>query len=136
MDVKIVLDTNVLISGVFFGGTPGKILNVWRKGKVQLFVSPEIFEEYEEVCHELAARYPGINVGPLLNLIKKYAHWLNPSSMDVPSCDDLSDVKFLQCAIEGHVDFIVSGDKHLLRLNGYKNLKIFRPSEFVNHHFH
>ena len=48
--MKIVLDTNVLISGIYFSGTPGTILQAWRSGKFQLAVSVEILEEYLNVA--------------------------------------------------------------------------------------
>jgi putative PIN family toxin of toxin-antitoxin system len=44
--MRVILDTNVFVSGVFFGGQPGKILTAWRNGKIRLFLSPEILEEY------------------------------------------------------------------------------------------
>jgi predicted nucleic acid-binding protein len=46
--VKIILDTNVFISGVFFGGPPYQILDAWRNGKVDIILSEEIFAEYQQ----------------------------------------------------------------------------------------
>ena len=54
--MRIVLDTNVFISGVFFGGPPGKILEAWRDARVRPVLSAEIFEEYRRVGVELRAR--------------------------------------------------------------------------------
>jgi len=51
--VKIVLDTNVVVSGVFFGGVPGRILSAWSAGKLALVLSPSILEEYRRVGNEL-----------------------------------------------------------------------------------
>jgi putative PIN family toxin of toxin-antitoxin system len=67
--VKIVLDTNVFVSGVFFGGPPGKILDAWHDGRVDVAVSPEILAEYERVGQELAAQFPGVDLSPFLKLI-------------------------------------------------------------------
>lgn len=53
--MKVVLDTNVLISGIFWKGTPRKILDEWSKGKFQLVVTPNIFTEYQRVGEELGA---------------------------------------------------------------------------------
>jgi putative PIN family toxin of toxin-antitoxin system len=52
--VRVVLDTNVLVSGVFFGGLPGRILEAWRDGKLTLIVSPAILDEYLRVGRVLA----------------------------------------------------------------------------------
>ena len=67
--MKIILDTNVLISGIFFTGPPYQILKAWRDGKVILVVSPEILEEYQRVGEELANKYPSVNIQPFLNLV-------------------------------------------------------------------
>jgi putative PIN family toxin of toxin-antitoxin system len=60
--MKVVLDTNVLISGVFFAGLPSRILEAWRDGRVNLVISPAILEEYRRVGEKLAARFEGITV--------------------------------------------------------------------------
>ncbi len=51
--MKVVLDTNVFVSAVFFGGTPGKVLDMWRDGKIELLLTADILAEYEEVIKKL-----------------------------------------------------------------------------------
>lgn len=58
--MKVVLDTNVLVSGIFFSGPPAGILRAWSQGKLQLVLSPEILDEYMRVSAELAVKYPDI----------------------------------------------------------------------------
>ena len=60
--MKLVMDTNVFISGVFFGGVPHEILDAWRRDRVQLVVSPQIIEEYRETGEELAADFSGVDL--------------------------------------------------------------------------
>ncbi|MFQ5674868.1 MAG: putative toxin-antitoxin system toxin component, PIN family [bacterium] len=60
--MRIILDTNVLISGVFFAGPPYQILKAWREGKAKLIVSPEILEEYQRVGEALSDDFPSINI--------------------------------------------------------------------------
>ncbi len=67
-EVRIVLDTNVFISGVFFTGPPSQILKAWRDGKVQLLVSSSILEEYHRVGIELASQFQDVNLTPFLDL--------------------------------------------------------------------
>ena len=67
--MRIVLDTNVFISGVFFGGTPGTILRAWRSGEVSLVVSKPILEEYERIGSELSKKFRGLDLYPLLLLV-------------------------------------------------------------------
>lgn len=64
--MKIVLDTNVLVSGVFFGGPPYEILEAWREGRIRLVVSPDILAEYYRVGADLSDRYPQVDLQPLV----------------------------------------------------------------------
>jgi putative PIN family toxin of toxin-antitoxin system len=75
--VKIVLDTNVFISGIFFSGPPYRILEAWRDGQVRLVISPDILAEYSRVSKVLAERYPLIDVQPMLDLVTVEAELYN-----------------------------------------------------------
>ena len=66
--MKIVLDTNVFVAGVFFSGPPHRILQAWCGGKVQLVLSPEIFHEYSRVGEELGEQFPAVDLRPVLEL--------------------------------------------------------------------
>ncbi len=59
--MRLILDTNVLMSGVFFAGPPAQILEAWSEGKVQLVLSVEILQEYDRVGRELTRKYPGVD---------------------------------------------------------------------------
>ena len=63
--MKIVLDTNVLISGIFFSGPPFEILKAWRNGKVKFVLSPEILYEYYRVANLLKEQFPNTDVEPI-----------------------------------------------------------------------
>lgn len=67
--MKIVLDTNVFISGIFFSGPPFQVLEAWRDGKIQLVISPAILEEYRRVADELAERCPRVDLIAILELV-------------------------------------------------------------------
>jgi predicted nucleic acid-binding protein len=67
--VRVILDTNVFVSGVFFSGPPYRILEAWRDGKLQLVASQEILEEYQRVGEALAGRFPGVNLQPIIDLV-------------------------------------------------------------------
>ncbi len=66
--MKVVLDTNVFVSGVFFSGPPYQILKAWRDGKIHLAVSLEILDEYRRVGEILAEDHPTINLAPINSL--------------------------------------------------------------------
>ncbi len=73
--MRIILDTSVLLSGIFFGGVPGRILAAWQEDRIELVLSPAILFEYHQASNVLATRYPAIDValGPLLALVTQTA---------------------------------------------------------------
>jgi len=129
--VKIVLDTNVFVSGVFFSGPPHQILQAWRGGKVQLVISPEILDEYSRVSEALSERFPAVNLRPVLELVTLNAEMFSPVDSAEPICDDPDDDKFFLCAISAPCKVIVNGDKHLLVKSGYGGVHVLKPRDFV-----
>ena len=97
--MRVVIDTNVLISGVFFGGPPEKILKAWHGGELQLVVSPEILEEYYEVCERISVRYRDIDIARILLLIAHNSQVLDAPPLSEQVSRDADDDKFLACAI-------------------------------------
>lgn len=130
--MKLILDTNVFVSAVFFGGLPYRILNAWRQGQIQLIVSPEILEEYRRVGEELSARYDGVNLEPMLELLTIHAQLVESPALPEAVCTDPDDDKFIACAIASGAKIITSGDKHLLAVSGYHGIMVYKPSDFVS----
>jgi len=129
--MKVILDTNVFVSGVFFSGPPFKILSAWHKGTVQLVISPEILEEYYRVGERLSERFPGIDLEPILALLTVKAELIPSPTLPESVCDDPDDDKLLACAIASGSKVVVSGDCHLLKVSGYSGITIIRPRKFV-----
>jgi uncharacterized protein len=132
--VKIALDTNVFVSGIFFAGPPYRILEAWRDRKLQLVLSQEILEEYRRVGDEVSARYGTVDIGPLFDLAAQDGLIVVPELLSGPVCDDRDDDKFISCALAARCDTIVSGDKHLLKVSGFRGIRVLKPQEFVKHH--
>ncbi|MEN8802256.1 MAG: putative toxin-antitoxin system toxin component, PIN family [Thiogranum sp.] len=130
--MKVVLDTNVLISGIYFGGIPGKILQAWGTRRFQLLVSTEILQEYLNVAERLADRYAGVEYESILGLIIQNAELVQPSDLPEPVSTDPDDDKFLACAIAGDSTTIVSGDSDLINVSGYCGIKVLTPKAFVS----
>ena len=130
--MKVVVDTNVFISGVFFTGPPHQILNAWRSGRVQIVVSPEIITEYRDTGTELTAHFPEVKLAPWLDLLAIKSILVEAPPLAEQVCTDPDDDKFLACALAGRVSIIVSGDKALLRASGYKRIKVLTPRGFVD----
>lgn len=130
--MKIILDTNVFVSGVFFTGPPYRILEAWRDGKLRLVISEDILEEYRRVGEVLAERFPSIDLRPFLALVTVSAEMSPSKRFAAPLCDDPDDDMFIACALAGKCKTIVSGDKHLLKMSGYHGIKVLSPREFVD----
>ena len=129
--MKIVLDTNVFVSGVFFTGPPYQILQAWRDGQLQIILSRDILAEYQRVGERLAEQFPHVRLAPLIELVAVKGRMVRALRLPAPVCDDPDDDKFLACALAGRCKVVVSGDKHLLKVSGYRGIRVVRPKEFV-----
>jgi putative PIN family toxin of toxin-antitoxin system len=130
--MRIVVDTNVFVSGVFFAGPPYQILDAWRCGTVQIVVSPPILDEYRRVGAKLASDFPRIELQPWLELLAVEGVVVDLSAIPERVCRDPDDDKFLACAIAGKTKIVVSGDKDLLATSGYAGITVLTPRGFVD----
>ena len=129
--MRIVLDTNVLISGIFFAGPPGQILDAWSGDRVQLVASPGILEEYRRVANELGRKYPQIQVQPVLDVLTATCEICLATPLREQVCNDASDDKFLACALAAGINTVVSGDKELLAVSGFQGVEVVKPKVFI-----
>lgn len=130
--MRVVLDTNVFVSGVFFSGPPFRILQAWAHGRFRLLASPEILDEYRRVGEILAGEYPQINLKPMLAFAAQNAVIVFAPPLSERVCEDPDDDKFLACALAGGGKVIVSGDRHLVRVSGYQGIEVLKARAFVN----
>ena len=129
--MRVVLYTNVFISGVFFIGPPHEILKAWRDGKLQLILSADILDEYHRVAETLAEQYPEVDLDPIIELLAVEADVISVPALREAVCQDPEDDKFLACALAANARVVISGDKHLLKANGYGGIEVMRPREFM-----
>jgi putative PIN family toxin of toxin-antitoxin system len=130
--MRVILDTNVFVSGIFFSGPPYQILKAWHDGKLKLVICPEILEEYQRVGAVLNEQFPSIDLGKILEMITVKATMVHARSLPEPVCIDPDDDKFLACALASKSRMIVSGDKHLLHVSGFREIRVMKPREFVD----
>jgi putative PIN family toxin of toxin-antitoxin system len=130
--VRIVLDTNVLLSAILFGGTPGRILDAWRAGRVELVMSPDIVDEYVRVGERLNGRYPDVEIQPVVALVVQNATIVPSAPLPGAVCDDPDDDKFLACALASGTETVVSGDKKLRAVSGYEGINVLTPRQLVD----
>lgn len=126
---KFVLDTNIIISNLW-SGKARDVVNLWRDKKVDLVVSEDIIKEYLEVLGRFIAD----------DVLKEWAEIFTDETMVTivkPSChfevvkNDPDDNKFLDCAVEGGADCIVSGDKHLMGIKKFKDIEILNCEKLL-----
>ena len=127
--MRIVIDTNVLISGVFFGGFPRQILSAVVGHKITACATAEIINEYEEIVQEMISRKQGHINRAILSPLIKAMEIIEPIT-HVEICRDTDDNKFLGCAKDSYALYIVSGDKDLLVLEKYENVQIVTAKSF------
>ena len=131
--MRIVVDTNVIISGVFFGGAPGEVLKAIVSNKVTACATKQIVEEYIEIVNEIISRKQGkLNNTILLTLIESL-EMIKPKA-HIEISRDPDDDKFIECAKDADALYIVSGDKDLLVIKQYENIKIITAKEFCDNY--
>ena len=81
--MRIVLDTNVLISGIFFDGLPSKILAAWADGRFDLIASVDVLAEYHRVGERIQRQYPSVDVQPILDLVTRESRIVEPVPVPV-----------------------------------------------------
>jgi len=130
--IRVVIDTNVVVSGLLFGGVPGKLIRLWKSGRIRPLASSEIIEEYLRVL-----AYPKFELSEeeinylLYREILPHFEIVTTKPGRVIVKEDPSDDMFIRCAAAGKANVIISGDQHLLALESYGKLKIIAPSHFL-----
>ncbi len=134
--MKVVLDTNVLISGTFWTGDSFEVLRKIDLKEVMLVLSKELIDEYEEIINseEIIEKIEDKNlvISEIIKKIIENAIIVSPRTKFNIVKEDPDDNKVLECASEGKVNFIITQDNHLLRLREFQGIKILKPEEFLN----
>jgi len=129
--VRVILDTNVFISGIFFSGPPSQILKAWLNQSFQIVLSQQILDEYQRVAEALSSKFPTVDILPIIELVTIHGQFVDTQGFDVSVCEDPDDDKFLECAVASKCKTIISGDKHLLKLAGYQGIMVLTPRDFM-----
>jgi len=128
---KVVLDTNVIISALVFGGPPKQILKQIIKGHIILYISDEIIKEVADVLKGKKFKYPLEIVREIINELISISKFIEPKRTINIIKKDPSDNIILECASELECNFIISGDYHLLELKKFEGIPIIKPSDFL-----
>ena len=130
--MRVVLDTNIFISSFLGTGTPRKIIDFWKEGKITICLSKEIVDEYVEVLERLGLSGEK-GVEEFLQLFARNFHSLftaKTPNLEIVK-NDPDDNKFFECAVALKAQFIISGDKAVLKIENYMGIKILSPKQFI-----
>lgn len=134
-NVNTVLDTNVLVSGLLWAGTPRKLLEAARSQQLTLFTSQELLDELQTVLNrpKFATRLQiaGTTASKLIGQYAALARIVVPAPLPTTICDDPDDDAVIACAVAANAEVIVSGDDDLLRLAKYNTIDILTAGELM-----
>jgi len=131
--IKVVLDTNVLVSALLFKKETSKIVDLWKSRKIIPVVSMETFDEFRKVLE-----YPKFALSKdemhiiIYKEVLPFFEVIEIKKSVKGVCKDPDDDKFLSCALSAKAKSIVSGDKDLHRLQMYKSVRIIGPMDLLN----
>lgn len=131
---RTVLDTNVLVSSLW-GGHPGRVVRRWHRGALRVLMSPPILKEYLSVLGRFRPAEEDLDLLVALLGDARITEWVSPKERLHAIAEDPADNRFLECAVAGHADAIISGDRHLLRLAEFQAIPILPPRSFLQRWF-
>jgi putative PIN family toxin of toxin-antitoxin system len=129
--MKIVLDANIFVSSFFWGGNPRSVLKRVIAGIDELFITKEILDEIGSVMGRPKFHADKEKIVYFINSIEEIGTKIVPKKHIKNGSRDKADNKYLECGITADVDYIISGDIHLLELNEYENIKIVTAKNYL-----
>jgi len=128
--MKVILDTNIFISGIFWKGSSNKTITNWKEGKFTLVTSLEGVSEIIKVLEDFKIKLSDDMIQEWVDLIVRNSIIIEPREKIEAVKDDPKDNIFIETAVAGNVDYIISQDNHLLKLKEFRGIKIITPEEF------
>lgn len=128
---RVVLDTNVIISAFFWKGHPRKVYDLARERKIIMLISRDAENEFIRVLGYSKFGLAPKEILPFVKNLRSNTELVQTSSKLSIVVADPTDNIFLECAIDGKADYIVSGDRHLLDIGVYKGIEILKAKDFL-----
>jgi uncharacterized protein len=128
---RVVLDTNVTISALFWKGYPRTVYDLISKKRLIMLLSSEMEREFIRVLGYPKFGLLARQISPFIKNLRSYAEFVEIYSNISEISADPTDNIFLECAVDGKADYIISGDKHLLELSSYAGVPIVKSKDFL-----
>ncbi len=130
--MTVVLDTNVVVSAIFWAGESRDCLVAWARRRFQMAGTVPVFAEYAEIARRVRMKRPEVNPEPWLSWIERKAKVFEPAPLGRSRSRDPDDDPMLSCALASGAKFIVSKDKDLLVLQKPFGIEILTPRQFLS----
>jgi len=129
--MRVVCDTNVLVSAIFFGGNARRIIRLVSESRIEGYLSLEICRESEEVLLRPKFGLHAEQVHGIMELVRETFFLVSPSERIAAVPDDPDDNIILEAAVAATADAVITGDQHLLVLEKYRGIRILSPAGFL-----
>jgi putative PIN family toxin of toxin-antitoxin system len=129
--MRVVMDTNVIVSALVFGGIPRQVLDLAAEGAYSFFFSAAIQSETDRILEGKFA-WSSEEIHLRLRVFWNWGIQVEPEGALAVIADDPDDDRILECAVAAQAQVIVSGDRHLLRLGSFRSILIQSPREFLD----
>lgn len=132
MIINVVLDTNIFISGIFwYGNYCSQIIDLWRNGKLILVSSLETVQELVGTLRDFRIKMPEEIIEEWRTMVIENSVFVWPTEKFRIVKEDPDDDKFIEAALAGKAQYLISQDKSLLKLKEFREIKIVTPEEFL-----
>lgn len=137
--MKVVVDVNVWISALLWGGTPRQILQLAQNHQIAIFASDELFAELENTLRRTKFQSKiqslDLTVEDILDAAKEVLNFCATTDVNVPELRDPKDNKIIAAALSAEAEVLISGDLDLLTLQEFSGIRIVTPTDFINLYF-
>ena len=130
--MNVVLDTNVVVSAMFWPGESRACVAAWARRRFHLVVTVAILQEYDEVARRVRTAHPSVNPEPWMRWIERKAKIYEPALLGKQRSRDADDDLFLSCALGSGAKVLVSRDRDLLVLGKPFGIEILTPRLFLS----
>jgi uncharacterized protein len=128
----VVLDTNVVLSAILFGGKPRQVFEKALSGNIQVAISESLVNELLGVLQRPKFELSAQLVQTIVSEYASISSWIEPSEHFNVVVDDPSDNHIIDCAVAAKADYLITGDKHLLNLGTFKMIRIVSVDTFID----